>query len=365
MADLARFGQERRRSILDEVRLRGSVSVSDAADRLGVSVVTVRRDITAMARQGLLTRVHGGAVARRTAGRPVVASPAPMSAVRTVGVVTPSVDEFWSKVLSGAQAAASGYRGRLVLRTSSQGIDDDRRQAQRLVATGRIEGLLVAPGPQSEQSDELFAWLDTLEIPVVLMERTVPEPVFAGHLEWVSSDQLHSIELAVQHLTGLGHRRIELLLNEDAPRRARARDAWIRVCRNFGLDPDAVFCGDIPCLGGDDCDGRWDGVIARLLASDTTAVIVHSDAEAIALLQRCQELGVEVPGDVSLVSYDDEIAALPDPALTAIRPPKRQIGFEAASLVFRRLADPTMPLHRLMLTCELAVRATTGTPKRH
>ncbi|MDR0283492.1 MAG: substrate-binding domain-containing protein, partial [Propionibacteriaceae bacterium] len=105
------------------------------------------------------------------------------------------------------------------------------------------------------------------------------------------------------------------------------------------------------------------GIIERCLSTATTAVLVHADREAIALLQHCQDRGLDVPGDLAIVAHDDEIASLSSPALTAIRPAKHQIGYEAASLLFRRLADPAMPRHRIHLCAELVVRGTSGPPK--
>ncbi|MDR2974604.1 MAG: substrate-binding domain-containing protein [Propionibacteriaceae bacterium] len=362
--EATRFSQDRRRLILDEVRLCGSVSVGDLAGQLGVSVETARRDINALAAQGLVNRVHGGAIARRGVDRPAHATLPTLIGKRKVGIVTPSTDYFWPKVVNGVQLAANNYRGQVTLRESSYRVEDDRLQTQRLVENGQIEGLLVAPAPTKKESSQMLAWLDAFDLPVVLMERTVPEQMLSGRLEWVVTDQVHSTEVALHYLTDLGHRRIGLLAAAGKPLFGAATDAWSRVARTFGLDMTGVVCEQTEAFMATDRESQLDGLIERLLSSGTTAVIVHSDAEAIMLLQRCQELKVRVPGELSLISYDDEIAALSDPPLTAIRPPKRQIGYEAASLLFRRLADPAMPVHRLLLTSQLEVRSTTGAPSR-
>lgn len=360
MAGAFQFGQDRRRQILDEVRVQGAVRVNEVAQRLGVSPVTVRRDITALAHQGLVTRVHGGAVARRGQDR---ASPGPnqppASWKRALGIVTPSMDYFWPSVVNGVQAAVNSYRGQLILRSSSYSLEDDRSQMQHLLETGRVEGLLVAPVPLMRASNDVLSWLDARPIPVVLMERTAPAGLFPGRLEWVATDQLYSAELAVRHLAAQGHRKIGLLTSLGTPHHASAREAWAGACRGLGLPTDGI-CEDTPSFTTADREVLLDGIIERCLSSGTTAVIVHADREAIALLQRCQDLNLDVPGDLAIIAHDDEIASLSSPALTAIRPPKHQIGYEAAALLFRRLADPTMPLHRTLLCSELVVRATSG-----
>ncbi|MDR2974580.1 MAG: substrate-binding domain-containing protein [Propionibacteriaceae bacterium] len=362
MAEQMQFAEDRRRLILEEVRLNGSVSIVDLAQRLEVSAVTVRRDLTSMAHEGLLTRVHGGAVVRRTVQRPAQATLAPMPDQHCVGIVTPSTDYFWPTVVSGAQAAVRGYRGQLILRSSSYSLEDDRVQMQRMLDTGRVEGLLVSPVPNMGRSNEVLSWLHELGLPVVLMERKVPPTVFAPHLESVTSDQFCSTQLAMHHLVSLGHRRVGLLTSVGTPHRVAAREAWMSGARMFGLETRGVICEDTPGFSTVNRDPLLDSIIERLMSTGTTGVIIHSDKEAIALLQRCGDIGVRVPGDLSLISHDDEIASLPEPALTAIRPPKYHIGFEAASAVFRRLSDPTIPRRRITLASDLVIRGTTGAP---
>ena len=352
------FAQERRRQILDEVLAHGSVRVNDLAQHLAVSAVTIRRDVAALDHQGLVTQVHGGAVIRRAVERSAVSPP--VLKQHTLGITTPSMDYYWPQVVNGAQAAVSAYRGQLILRSSSYSVDDDRIQTQRLLQTGRIEGLLVAPQPLAKASAEVLSWLDGLGLPVVLMERTVPPDFFPGKLEWVATDQSYAADLAVRHLVSQGHRKVGLLTSLGTPHRAAARDGWTRAVRNLGLETRSVVVEDTPSFSTTDRDALLDGIIERCLSSGTTAVIVHADREAIALLQRCQDLALDVPGDLAIITHDDEIASLSSPPLTAIRPAKYQIGYEAASLLFRRLADPSMPLRRIMLCPELMVRGTSG-----
>ncbi|MCL2735651.1 MAG: substrate-binding domain-containing protein [Propionibacteriaceae bacterium] len=358
MAEGPQFAQERRRQILDEVRVYGSVHVNDLVERLGVSAVTIRRDITSLARQGLVTRVHGGAVARRS--ERTTTPVAPTAKKRALGIVTPSMDYYWPQVVNGVQAAVNAYRGQLVLRSSSYSLEDDRVQMQRLLDQGRVDGLLVAPMPLMRASNEVLGWLDALDVPVVLMERTAPPDFFPSRLEWVATDQLQSAELAVRHLASQGHRKVGLLTSLGTPHHAAAREGWSRACRTLGLDMDDVVCEDTPSFSTADRDLLLDGIIERCLSTGTTAVIVHADREAIALLQRCQDRGLSIPQDLAIVAHDDEIASLSSPALTAIRPAKHQIGYEAASLLFRRLVDPDLALHRLALCSELVVRGTSG-----
>ena len=86
------------------------------------------------------------------------------------------------------------------------------------------------------------------------------------------------------------------------------------------------------------------------------AVLVHNDHDAIVLLQRLRSRGLTVPGDLAIVAYDDEVAALADIPLTAVAPPKHAVGAAAVDLLDRRVTDPDRPKHRLAILPELHIR---------
>ena len=79
-------------------------------------------------------------------------------------------------------------------------------------------------------------------------------------------------------------------------------------------------------------------------------------------MQHCEERHLAVPGDLSVVAYDDEVAGLFSPPLTAVRPPRRSIGRAAVRLVADRLTDPNLPAHRVVISPSLRVRESTSPP---
>jgi DNA-binding LacI/PurR family transcriptional regulator len=104
-------------------------------------------------------------------------------------------------------------------------------------------------------------------------------------------------------------------------------------------------------------------VLRECRLSRTSALIVHSDPHAIAVAQFCGELGLTIPGDLAIVSYDDEIAHLADPAITAVRPPKSHVGRLAVELmVSRLLGGERRPPHRVLLAPDLVVRGSSLSP---
>ncbi len=116
-----RLAVERRELILAAVRARGTVRLSELVDELGASPVTVRRDVTALADRGLVTRVHGGVALPRRGDRDAEpdrgrSAVGPLPARLLVGMVVPSVNYYWPAVVQGAQTAVAAAGSRLALR---------------------------------------------------------------------------------------------------------------------------------------------------------------------------------------------------------------------------------------------------------
>lgn len=371
----AMLPSERRARVVELLNRRGTVRVRDLADELDVSTITVRRDISLLATQGLIRRVRGGATLTPVDDLPqtpghhaesngATASPSAMAAERrqprqlTVGMVVPSLDYYWPDVIKGVREAAAEADVRIVLRGATYEAADERRQLTRLVDTVGVDGLLVAPTTTGDEGEALMQWLRTADLPVVLIERS---PTDNRHeaVESVVSDHARGAAMAVHHLAELGHRRVGLSTTVRSPTAPHVRRGWRQACEELGLPLDGtpdVHTVDRPDSGWPDA---LDALLDACLDTGTTALVVHSDPEAISLVERCQERGITVPDQLAVVTYDDEVAELCDPPLTAIRPPKAAVGRAAVTLLTARLNDPDphRPAHRVVIEPRLIVRS--------
>jgi DNA-binding LacI/PurR family transcriptional regulator len=348
------FGVQRHERLLSELRRSGSVRVADLARELGVSELTIRRDIAVLAERNLLTRVHGGATlpspgasgeGARRAGRPGTRF--------TIGIVVPSLDFYWPPIVAGARAAAAALGVTLQLRGSSYDPDEDRRQIGRLVEAGPVHGLLLAPSLDGDMVD----WIGRLPVPAILIERqpdrwtATPRP-----LEWVRSDHALGAEIAVHHLHQQGHRRIGLVLSRGSPTSEHLLQGWRSACAELSI-PDAMVVRESVALTAREHRRIIRDILAECRRAGVTALLVHSDPDAVSVAQFCAEHGVAVPDDLALVSYDDEVAHLAEPALTAVRPPKHHVGRLAVELMVSRLLDgDRRPAQRVLVAPELVVR---------
>ncbi|WND39820.1 substrate-binding domain-containing protein [Streptomyces sp. BB1-1-1] len=364
---------QRHERVLEIVRRRGSLRVTELAGELGVSAVTVRRDVEALAEQGRLTRLHGS-VSWPERPRPVghgpeptasgTESPAPpASAAVVLGMVVPSMEHYFAELVKGAQDAVAARGGRLVLGIAHWRSEEDTAQIGRML-DGGVDGLLLQPSwergvPSTAQEEQLLA----LRVPAVLVDRRVPLGGRLAGLDSVRSDHVLGGAAAVHHLAGLGHDRIALLA-QDNPTSPQVREGYEAAVAARGLSAP-------PIVSVDPEDPAALEAAARLLYESVaddgiTAAIVHNDQTAIGVVQRLREWGLSLPADVSLVAYEDEMAALADVPLTAVAPPRSAVGEAAVEMMFARLgAGPgaSAPSRHVSLVPRLTVRASCAPPR--
>jgi DNA-binding LacI/PurR family transcriptional regulator len=342
--------EQRHERMLDELRRSGAVRVRQLARDLHVSELTVRRDIAALAARHLVTKVYGGATLPT---RPPAARPRQTLAHFTIGMVVPSLDFYWPPIVAGARAAAAALGVNVQLRGSTYDPGEDRRQISRLLDEGQVQGLLLAPCPDGVEAEPTIEWIGHLPVPAILVERQphrwLPLP---RQVDWVRSDHALGLEMAAHHLYDQGHRRIALLLSRGSPTSAYLRAGWRSVCPDLGIS-DAETVHEF----AEDDDRALQKLVRGLRRDGITALVVHSDPPAIAVARMCADAGLAVPGDMAIVSYDDEIAHLGEPALTAVRPPKNHVGRLAVELMVSRLLDgDRRPAQGTLVAPELIVR---------
>lgn len=354
------FAPSRRERIMDELRRTGEVRVSLLAEQLGVSDLTVRRDIGRLADQGLLTRVHGGATLRSRLDRtpPSRDAHGAMPTLFRVGMVVPSLSYYWPQVIVGARAAAVEGGVQLVLRGASYSLADQRRQIQSLISTGTLHGLIVAPDLTGPDGHALLHWLDSLPLPVVLVERRTATLPSATHIEWVSTDHQIGGALAANHLAAQGHHRVGIVTSPGSPTSERLRRGWFRSVGELGLTSAIDVDCELEEMESPERDAAIHGLLESCRATRTTGLLIHSDPQAVLVQQYAHDHGWDIPRDLAIIAYDDEVAQHAEPAITALRPPKEHVGRLAVETMIARLRDgPARPVQR---TCVLPVLHSRG-----
>ncbi|MFD8791030.1 substrate-binding domain-containing protein [Streptomyces vinaceus] len=352
---------QRQAQVLALVGARGSVRVADLAQELGVSPVTLRRDIEAMAARGEIRRMHGvisrveggraggaAAAARESASAGTGASTEDRAGTSAgvsagaaglvIGMVVPTTEYYYADVVRGAREVVEARGARLTVGLTRYLPGEDRTQADRLLSTG-ADGLLLTPNwDAGSPGPGEGAWTAELPVPTVLVERWAPPGHPAAALDRVASDHAHGAATAVQHLVERGHRRIALA-GRATPTTPRLRAGYEAAVAALGLEPAPPWpaAGPGPLSDADLFARTLEYLCEAVTAGGVSAALIHSDTDAIMLIPRLQARGVRVPEDLAVITYDDEVAGLADVPLSAVAPAKREVGARAAGLLLDRL----------------------------
>jgi LacI family transcriptional regulator len=268
----------------------------------------------------------------------------------TVGVLVPEISEgYASLVMSGIEdyLLKAGY---LYFVASHRHRPDLIEEYPKLLLDRAVEGVIAVDTP---------------------CPRPLPVPVVAvsghGRTAGVTNIELdHDLaaRLALEHLAGLGHRRIAFIKGQSFSSDTEVRwRAIVRAARALGLGVDADLVvqleGDLasPELGYQ--------VTLDLLArrKPFTALFAFNDISAIGAIRALREAGHRVPEDVSVVGFDDiQSAAYQNPGLTTVRQPLRRMGEIAADIMLRRIAAGARAAYprSIVVDPELVVRGTTA-----
>ncbi|RSM43980.1 LacI family transcriptional regulator [Amycolatopsis balhimycina DSM 5908] len=192
------------------------------------------------------------------------------------------------------------------------------------------------------------------QCPVVLVSRTAR----ASTVDTVNDDGEAGSALAVDHLVGLGHRRIAHLDGGGAAGAAQRRRGFESAMRRHGLEP-IVVRSEHTDIGGEKAVRELLAAYSR--AELPTGLVSGNDFNAVGAISALEEAGLRVPEDVSVVGYDNtSLAALRHLSLTTIDQPRKdmaRLAFEA--LIERVRGERTEPVRHL-LHPSLVVRATTA-----
>jgi LacI family transcriptional regulator len=268
---------------------------------------------------------------------------------QTVGMVIPDVtNPFFSDLIWEVERALTEADYAVVFGNSANDPGRERRYLEAFLSR-RVDALVVAvtAGADLELVRALAA-----EVPTVFVDRLVPPDV-----ECVVGDNDAGMGLVVDHLVGLGHRRLALVNGDEGLETARAREAGVEAAlARHGFELAARSSGSFTLESGDT-------QAKELLAAAPTAVVGANDLLAMGALAAAARAGLSVPDELSVTGYDDiAYAAFTSPPLTTVRQPAGTMGEEAVRLLLARLEGDESPPRRVVVEPELRARASTGPP---
>jgi DNA-binding LacI/PurR family transcriptional regulator len=326
------------------------VTMEDVAREAGVSralVSLVMRDSPKVREQ---RRVRVLAAAERLGYRPnAMARGLASRRTRTIGVLLNDLrNPFFAEMMDGIAEAADKLDYRLLIGTGRREAAGERRAVDAFLEH-RADGILLV-SPRLPLAEVLTIGRSA---PTVAVGR----PLKDAHVDSVTNDDVAGAKLAVRHLTDLGHRRIAHVDGGRGAGAAARRRGYVREMERRGLEPLVV--------PGDFTEAAGVRAAEHLLESGTipTAVFAANDLVAAGALDRLEDSGLRIPGDISIIGYDNTfLAALHHMSLTTIDQPRPEIGRLALLTLVERIDGVRTDAVHHRVEPSLVVRGTTGPP---
>jgi len=342
-------------------RGRGAITIEDVARAAGVSAMTVSRvinhgkNVRESTRAAVLEAVERLNYSPNTAARSLAAGQA-----THIGLLyaNPSAS-YLSQFLIGGLHAARSAGVHLVIESCESEDADEQAEVTRRFATSDVEGVILPP-PLSE-SEPIMAELDSLGIPVVTVAMGKPRE---DGLNVRIDDRAAALEMT-RYLLDLGHRDIGFIKGH--PNHIASHDRYRGFCdalAEVGIAPETA-----PAEQG--YFSYRSGLIAgeRLLARPTppTAIFASNDDMAAATMSVAHRRGMTVPGDLSIVGFDDTaLATSVWPELTTVKQPIAAMAEAALELLIAGLrvhrSGSTRKFAERVLSHALIVRESAGPP---
>lgn len=340
-------------------RRGSSPTIRDVALRANVSVGTVSRVLNRNEKVGDAVRAKVEQAIEDLGYRPnAVAQSMRNRSTMTVGCI---IREISIPALAAFARAAHNIldeAGYSLLISNSEGRLDRERELLRRFDLRQIDGIMIGPYTPIEKGFEEF--LRSLGVPIVLVDRDQPAWVDA-----VMADHVHGTRSAVEHLIGLGHRRIALLTGAPHLYPARARIlGYEQAFHAHGLEVDQryLYASSFVAASG------FRNTSSMLAGRDRPTAIVSGGIDMLSgIIRAVRVRGLRIPDDISIVAASDsELAELHNPGISVQRWDQADVGRTAAELLLDRILERASPEPRhVLLPSDFLDRASTAPPPAH
>ncbi|MEY9966552.1 LacI family repressor for deo operon, udp, cdd, tsx, nupC, and nupG [Streptacidiphilus sp. MAP12-16] len=330
--------------------------LADIAAQAGVSEATVSRvlngkpGVSAATRQTVLAALDVLGYERPTRLR--------QRSAGLIGLITPELSNpIFPAFTQVIEQVLTRYGYTPVLCTQTPGGSTEDELVELLVERG-VTGIVFISGLHADTTadTERYAKLIGQGVPFVMINGYSPKIAAA----FISPDDRAAMQMAVQHLAGLGHQRIGLAVGPArfVPVERKLEGFAEAMQSQLGLTEAAAAALVQHSLfsveGGQAAAGA-------LLDRGCTAIVCGSDLMAFGAIRAARSRGLSVPGDVSVVGFDDSpLIAFADPPLTTIRQPVEAMGAAAVNVLLEEIGGNPAQRGEFVFQPELVVRGSTA-----
>jgi DNA-binding LacI/PurR family transcriptional regulator len=335
--------------------------LAEVAQKVGVSEATVSRvlngkpGVSESTREAVLTALDVLGYERPTQLRG--------DRARLIGLVLPELQNPIFPALAdviGGALAQRGFTPVLCTRAAGPTTAGGLSEADYvdMLLDQHASGVVFAGGHFAELAapHDHYQLLRSRGIPVVLINAAIDNLEFPC----VSTDDAIAADQAFRHLASLGHERIGLVVGpEDHMPSRRKLSAFAEHAERAGLTVAPVEHALFSLEGGQ-------AATTRMLKRGVTGIICGSDVLALGAIRAARRAGLSVPGDVSVVGFDDSAwLNSTDPPLTTVRQPIEAMGKAVVALLVGQMESASVYPEELLFEPELVVRGSTGPAPVH
>lgn len=333
-----------------------SVSLKKIAEHTNLSITTVSRVLRHNGEVSKDTRNRVLEAARKMRYRPnMLVQAIQTGKTRTMGVIVPPYDSFWTKVLCGIHDELTDsdhvYINAWCPYTRGQTYSDLLQEQLHRLIDRRVDGLILWAHLAPLYNEHLVEDLEARDLPVVTIDHELP---FADCIE---TDERLGATLAARHLLDLGHKHIVHLGWDKLYNWAYLRSMYFEdeINKSGRAECLTVTCTD---------DSEVKSAVRKVLSKvpRPTAIYVFSDRIAATIYSVASEMRLKIPEDLSVIGFADlEFAKWMQPALTTIRQDGEKMGRAAAKAVIERSSseEKNQSPRRIRIECELIKRSST------
>lgn len=276
----------------------------------------------------------------------------------TIGLIVPDIENpFFSSLAKCLEGRCRKTGLGLFITNSDDCSEQDCEQLRRLDSLN-VDGIVFVPSNDvlADGEKNVIDALTSISAPYVMVDRIIE----AAECDKVFVDNKYGAYQAADHLVTHGHRRVGCLVNTQSSQNGRLRLAGYRnALMDHGIVPDSALV----------CQGDYHGAsgyfgVDVLLAAGATAVFSTSDLMTLGIMRRLSELGLRVPEDISVVSFDrNEASALFLPNITSVKQDVGQLSSRAFDLLCRRIEGDKGAFELQVIEPELVIGTSVAAPR--
>ena len=273
---------------------------------------------------------------------------------KTVAIIIPDIlNPFFHQVIKGVQGFFTKHDISLLLCDTNDDTEIEKKHVETLY-NQQVDGILFAT---VNYDNDITDFLERSNINYVLVNRGSHKNRFS-----VKTDDLCGAEMAVNHLIGLGHKRIAHIMGTFSTDTAFDRLSGFRnaiISNDLVLYPEYIVQGNYS-----ESDGYSNAKKLLQLPHPPTAIFAANDLMAIGVIKAVYEMNLRIPRDISVVGCNDIwVCSSLNPPLTTIRSPLFEMGHAAAELLYNVINGIETEEKNIILPVELVTRGSTAPPK--